>query len=380
VKRFLAALAAVTVALCGCASTDLPDAADGTLADYDYAIAMSPSFAKIIETSAGGEIVFVSDTGALSAINTRGIDGALLTVADDTLYFTDQNTDYSFTDTLTETERTTREYSQELLVGTDDGFVSVFNSNYSPDGLTYQYDVSASAGGERRYPHYFELLGHCGDDVYGVAVPEGVADSSRATRQLVRVHPYTDDDGIVDSWAPAAATVQEGLDIPCLDRSLYFLSTELDGAANTEQTYARMSLRAWNVDTGALRTVHLTDESGAPLGERNREYSYLTRSSWAIVGGSLYWIDGDGVLLATSIDSGVTVEVADLELANAQSANNRVRFDGDELYVFELRAEAQISRYRLSTGKRLDVTTLDGVGAVARSKGLIVTDFAVLPH
>lgn len=381
-KKFLAASAAAVALLCalsGCATAELPDAAEGTLDDYRYAVAMSPSFAKIIETTTGGELVFVDDNGTLSAIATEGIDGSLLAIDDDTLYFTDQNHDYAFSDTLTESKRATREYSQELLVSTDDGFVSVFNSNYADDGLTYQYDVSASAGGERRYPHYFELLGHCGDDVYGVAVPESVSDSSRATRQLVRVHPYASDEGIVGSWVPTAATIQEGLDIPCVDRELYFLSTELNGAVTSEQTFAGMSLRAWNVDTGALRSVPLITDTGSQFAERNREYTYLTRSSWTIVGTTLYWVDGDGVLLATSIDSGLTHEIAALNLANAQSANNRIEFDGSRLYVFELTSEARISTYRLSTGELLGVTALNGVAAVARTKGLIVTDFAVLP-
>lgn len=381
-KRTLAAIAAVTAllgALSGCAPSELPDAAEGTLDDYRFAIAMSPSFAKIIETNTTGEIIFVDDTGNLSAITTQGIDGSLLAYGDDTLYFTDQNHDFAFSDTLTESQRATREYSQELLTATADGFVSVFNSNYAEDGVTYQYDVSASAGGERRYPHYFELLGHCGDDVYGVAVPENVSDSSRATRQLVRVHPYASDEGIVGSWVPTAATLQEGLDIPCVDRELYFLSTELAGPVTSEQTFAGMSLHTWNVDTGAVRSVPLISESGAPFAERNREYAYLTRSSWTIVGTTLYWIDGDGILLATSIVSGSTREMATLDLTNAQSANNRIEFEGTHLYVFELATEARISSYRLTTGQLVGVTRLNGVAALARTKGLIVTDFAVLP-
>lgn len=382
-KRSLAATVATATLLCalsGCAPAELPDAAERGLDDYRFAVAMSPSFAKIIETTAEGEIVFVDDSGNLSGITTQGIDGALLAVGDGTLYFTDQNHDYTFADTLTEAQRATREYSQELLTATSDGFVSVFNSNYADDGLTYQYDVSASAGGERRYPHYFELLGHCDDDVYGVAVPESVSDSSRATRQLVRVHPYANDDGIVGSWVPTAATLQEGLDVPCVDRELYFLSTELAGPVTSEQTFAGMSLRAWNVDTGDIRSVALTDESGAPFAERNREYAYLTRSSWSIVGTTLYWIDGDGVLLATSTVSGLTREIATLDLANAQSANNRIEFDGTRLYVFEIATEARISTYRLSNGELLGVTPLNGVAAIARANGLIVTDFAVLPN
>jgi hypothetical protein len=379
----MSAAAALVVLTSGCSSS-LSGAGPEptTLADARFVIALSPSFDKLVDFPAPGAVVFVDNDGSLGSIATDGIDGGLLALDGGTLYFTDQHTDYVLTDSLTATDRETREYSQELLVATDVGYVSVFNSNYSDDGSTYQFDVSTGPGlQERRYPHYFELLTECDDDVFGVAVPEGVSDTNRATRTLVQLHPVADDSA--STWSPGVASLQEGLGAPCVDRELSFLSTELTTPADPEMPpgFGRVQLRSWNVDTGEVRSTPLVDDAGSPLAERNWEYPYLTRSSWTIVGDTFYWIDGDGILLGTDRASGSTHEIVDLGLTDAQSSSNRVHFEGDTLWLLDLApatgAEATIASYDLATGARKSSEFIDGLRAIALSKNLMVTDFLV---
>jgi len=381
----MSAAAALVVLTSGCSSPlSLAGPDPTTLAKARFVIALSPTFDKLVDFPAPGAVVFVDDDGSLGSISTDGIDGGLLALDDDTLYFTDQYTDYVLTDSLSATDRTTREYSQEILVATDDGYVSVYNSNYSDDGLTYQFDVSSGAPRdltERRYPHYFELLTECDGEVFGVAVPEGVSDSNQAMRTLVQVHPSTEETS--STWTPGVSSLQEGLGAPCVDRELSFLSTELTTPADPEMPpgFGRVQLRSWNVDTGEVLSIPLLDEAGAPLAERNWEYPYLTRSSWAIVGDTFYWIDGDGVLLATDRSSGVTRELTDLRLTDAQSSSNRVHFDGGTLWLLDLApatgAEATIASYDLETGARESSERIDGLRKLVLSKNLIVTDFLV---
>ena len=381
----MSAAAALVVLTSGCSSPLSPAGPDPTtLAEARFVIALSPSFDKLVDFPAPGAVVFVDDDGSLGSIATDGIDGGLLAFDDDTLYFTDQYTDYVLMDSLSATDRETREYSQELLVATDDGYVSVFNSNYSDDGSTYQFDVSTGAPldlAERRYPHYFELLTECDGEVFGVAVPEGVSDTNRATRTLVRVHPFSDEAS--STWSPGVASLQEGLGAPCVDRELTFISTELTAPADPEMppAFGRAQLRSWNVDTGEVRSTPLVDDAGAPLAERNWEYPYLTRSSWTIVGDTFYWIDGDGVLLGTDRVSGATREITDLRLTDPQSSSNRVHFEGDTLWLLDLApatgAEATIASYDLATGERRSSELIDGLRALALSKNLMVTDFLV---
>ena len=383
-------LASVLVLTLGGCAASLPQVPEGPSAvgDARAVIVLSPTFAKLVDTPVSGQVVFVGDDGSLASIETDGIDGGLVTEHDGSVYFTDQNNDYVFDGSLTTVPRETREYSQELLVATDDGYVSVFNSNYSEDGSYYQYDVSAGSGGkplEKRFHHYFELLGECDGDVYGAAVPEGYPDVDSAPRSLVKVYPSKVSDDPVGSWTPSSASIQEGLGIPCVDRELYFISTESSGDPESEKgrDFAGFRLRAWNVDTGALRSIALRGATGHALAERNWEYPFLTRSSWHVDDGNFYWIDGNGILLATDLETGLTSVIAALTLQNPQSASNRVEFDGDVVRVLDLYPssgeEASISTYRLSDGELLDSFAVTGLSRLAQSTNLIVTDFVVLP-
>jgi hypothetical protein len=379
---------ALVLTLGGCAAS-LPEVTEGPSAvgDTKAIVVLSPTFAKLVDTPTSGQVVFVSDEGVLTSVATDGIDGGLVTEHDDSVYFTDQHNDYIFDGTLTTVPRQTREYSQELLVATDEGYVSVFNSNYSEDGSYYQYDISSGGGGEpveKRYQHYFELLGDCDGVVYGVSVPEGYPDVDTAPRSLLQLYPSGASDEPRATWTPDAATLQEGLGIPCVNRELYFVSTEARGDPESEQgrDFAGFLLRAWNVDTGILRSVPLRGATGHPLAERNWEYPFLTRSSWHIDDGTFYWIDGNGILLATNLETGITSVIAALHLQNLQSASNRVEFDGDVVHVLDLfpssGSEGAITTYRLSDGEQLESFTVTGLARLAQATNLIVTDFEVL--
>lgn len=383
-------LAALVVVSIGGCSASLPEVPKGPSAvgDSKAVIVLSPTFAKLVDTPVSGQVVFVADDDSLASVETEGIDGGLVTEKNGVVYFTDQYNDYMFDGSLTTVPRKTREYSQELLVAGDDSYVSVFNSNYSEDGSYYQYDVSAGAGGkpvEKRYHHYFELLGQCDGEVYGVSVPEGYPDVDTAPRGLVKVYPANVDSPPIATWTPVGASLQEGLDIPCVDRELYFVSTESRGDPESEQgrTFSGFRLRAWNVDTGALRSVPLRGATGQTLDERNWEYPFLTRTSWHVDGGLFYWIDGDGILLATNLTDGLTNVVASLDLQNLQSASNRVEFDGDMVNVLDLfpasGIEASITSYRLSDGKKVSSFPVTGLSRLAQATNLIVTDFVLLP-
>jgi len=379
----------LALALGGCAAP-LPQVPEGPRAvtDTRAVVVLSPTFAKLVEAPVNGQVVFVGDDGSLASIETDGIDGGLVAEHDGTVYFTDQNNDYLFDGSLTTMPRETREYSQELLVADDDGYVSVFNSNYSEDGSYYQFDVSSGSGGqplEKRFRHYFELLGECDGEVFGVAVPEGYSDVDTAPRSLIEVHPSIPSDDPLGVWSPSSASIQEGLGIPCVDRELYFISTESSGDPESEKgrDFAGFRLRAWNVDTGALRSVPLRGVTGQTLAERNWEYPFLTRSSWHVDNGNFYWIDGDGILLATDLEDGATSVIASLTLQNPQSASNRIEFDGDEMQVLDLfpssGSEASITTYRLSDGRALGSFPVKGLARLAQTTNLIVTDFVVLP-
>lgn len=374
--------------LSGCV-TSLPEVAEGpnAVGDTKAIVVLSPTFAKLVDTPTTGQVVFVADDGSLTSVATEGIDGGLVTEHDGNVYFTDQHNDFVFDGTLTTVPRDTREYSQELLVATDDGYVSVFNSNYSEDGSYYQYDVSAGRGGtpvETRFHHYFELLGECEGEVYGVAVPEGYPDVDSAPRSLLQIYPADANEEPSATWTPDTASLQEGLDIPCVDRELYFVSAESQGDPESEQgrDFAGFRLRAWNVDTGILRSVPLRGATGEPLAERNWEYPFLTRSSWHIDDGTFYWIDGNGILLATDLETGITNIIAALPLQNLQSASNRVEFEGDVVHVLDLfpssGIEGAITTYRLSDGRAVASFTVAGLARLAQATNLIVTDFVVL--
>ena len=387
-SRRVALGGALVLVLAGC-SASLPALPDGsTVVDETVAVVvLSPTFAKLVDTPTTGQVVFLSDTGKLASITTDGIDGGLVAEHDGRVYFTDQHSDFVFDGELHKIARETREYSQELLLAVDDGYVSVFNANYSEDGSYYQYDVSSGAGeapAEQRFRHYFELVGTCDDEVYGVAVPEGYADVDTAPRSLVRIFPASDGDVTVGDWDPVSASLQEGLAIPCVDRELYFVSTETSGdlASELGRSFSGFRLRAWNVDTGALRSVALRAATGHPLAERNWEYPFLTRSSWHISDGVFYWIDGNGILLGTDLETGLTNVTGSVKLQNLQSASNRVEFRDDTVQVLDLYpssgVEATITTYRLSDGKIVDSVTVPGLTSLAGSTSLIATDFVLL--
>ena len=387
-SRRVALGGALVLVLAGC-SASLPALPDGsTVVDETVAVVvLSPTFAKLVDTPTTGQVVFLSDTGKLASITTDGIDGGLVAEHDGRVYFTDQHSDFVFDGELHKIARQTREYSQELLLAVDDGYVSVFNANYSEDGSYYQYDVSSGAGNapdEMRYRHYFELIGQCGDEVYGVAVPEGYADVDTAPRSLVRIYPASDDEPVVADWDPISASLQEGLAIPCVDRELYFVSTETAGDLESEQgrSFAGFRLRSWNVDTGALRSVPLRGATGRPLEERNWEYPFLTRSSWHVSDGVFYWIDGNGIILGTSLETGLTNVTGSVKLQNLQSASNRVEFLDDTVQVLDLfpssGVEATITTYRLTDGRVVDSIAVPGLTELARSTSLIATNFVLL--
>jgi hypothetical protein len=375
------------MALGGCAS-GVPSLEAGTASlEGTRAIAvLSPRFAKIVQTPVSGQVVFVSENGSLTTTRTEGIDGGLISVDGDRAYFTDQHNDYVLDDGLTTIPRETREYSQELLVPEGDSYVSVFNSNYSEDGTYYQFDVSTGSGGEpaeARFPHYFELLGQCEGEVFGVAVPEGYSDVDRAPRTLEQLYPAASN-SLRGEWMPARSSQQEGLEIPCLDRELYFLSVESTGDPASEDgpAFNGFRLRAWNVDTGEIRSKLLTISGGTPLPERNWEYPFLTRTSWSIHGDSFYWIDGNGTVLSSDIVTGVTTEIFTIPLDSPQAESNRVEFDGNLLHVFDLvpsgRTAATITTYRLLDGSIAAHQAIKGLRELAVDSDLYVSDFTVL--
>lgn len=361
----------------------------GLLNDSILAVSMSTSFEEAVSGHGSGQVVFMDDAGNLTSIETTGIDGAQVEAGDDKLFFTDQQFDYVLTKELDKYRHRHQQYTQELLVALEgpDSFAAVFNSNYSADGSTYQFDISSGTGkdhAEYRVNDYFELLGNCGDEIYGVAVDDSKADADRAPRNLVQLYPQTDGKGSTGTWTPEDASQQFGWEVPCQGQQLHFLSTELmdDPREQGATKFSSIQLRRWDTSSGKLSSVPLTNPEGQLIAHQNDEYRYLKMSSWHVIGEDFFWIDGMGTVFRTDIPTGVTRKVFKLRLQHNQSAHNHVEFAGNLVHVLDMgtgKGERAILRtYSLLTGKFTGQTVIDGLSELAAQSDQTVHDFAIL--
>lgn len=361
----MAAVAMAAIALVtGCSPAETASEST-TLGDAVLAISLQPQEHEFAAGVNEGFVVLVDADGTPREIRTGGMDQGRLAFADGELYYMDLNQGYFTGDSSTTIvpARTTDQI--EGLFRITGGYVGVYNeggnlaSEFSDE---YKYQVLHTARTPpsaqlRGVGGYSRALAACGDEVFGVAHDPAAVPG---VLSLKRLHPS---EQLIERVRFPTAMEFEGLEAPCREGTMYFLGipTNPEMAPPPQP----MLLFKWNVVSGKLTTVPLTDANGAPL-LQSLDEKLLTRTDvGSLASETFYWFDGRGRVQSTDVDSGATTVVAETGYDAAAYQGLQVSFEhpGVMLALHQKNPPDPLvlSKWDLTSGEPTDIMAVQGV-------------------
>jgi hypothetical protein len=270
-----------------------------------------------------GYVVLVRPDGAITTIETAGMDLGSLAWNEHGLHFSDDERDYRLDDAGLTTVDNAKPASQNLIFALETGeTVGVYNDGHTEGGYVNQVAVSDTEDG-RTYTvegNYYAGA-DCDGRVLGLAADPGAhaaeaaalpgmqsaVEPSAEPQMLAQLYPPTSGGHEeVIAWRDAFDVTVSG-QLPCQDSSIVFLANDTD--ANGQE---RATVVTWNADTGESRTVPVTFTDTAPLDPytvRTGDYN-----AFSLADDHLEWVAADGRVFSTAIDTGATTTVFDTGL------------------------------------------------------------------
>jgi hypothetical protein len=348
----------------------------GFTRDVAAALYMSKDIHSSGSGSSGGAVAFIRKSGKAEILRTGRLDngGVVANKRRDVAWWS-QNESYVLAGAESERVKRSGEQATGHWFGTrpDGTFVSVFNTGAGDDG--YATDVYWTDAGKAQHaviPDVPSSVGLLGDKLY--------VSSARATPQspsrMFAVDFATGTVADESTWNHPNAARGWGScgtsNMFASDGLLWFYDevcrvNELgEVQADAHGITARLALASLNPKTGQYQYEVVREYAGKD--------SYITnsRGGWdplaqASIGGhfdrgSLYTIDGTGMLLATDVRTGILREVGSLADESAGARDALIGWSADRMTVLFARdSSAELRDYSLRDGalaKRTQVTGL----------------------
>lgn len=299
-----------------------PELDELQLGDTVVALALSPR-ADGVAADQSGYVVLVQPDGSIEVIETSGMENAQLDWTADGLIFADTQYDYFLADSLTRIPSPKTNFQEGLFgMRSSDGqptIVGVYNQGQGEDQFEYVNETVVSTADSADHSEiegaYF-LVGRCDDRVAGVGQTSGeyLQGEYRSDDWFERTHMLAwltgTDDGQEDVVSVKVGPVS-GIaadDAPCVDNTLFYLAEFTDAGGGPD-----LALHAWNLDSGERQELPIRDESGLALNDQEA-LPYSQYGSSSIRNGNLEWMDGVGRVWQTSLESGVTTMLFQVEM------------------------------------------------------------------
>ncbi|WP_028707361.1 hypothetical protein [Propionicicella superfundia] len=348
------------------------------------------------EFGAPGYVLLIDTAGEVSAIETAGMDAALLTWTAEGIFFSDEERDYLLSESGLTTWDSPKANMQSSVFAKPDGtgYVSVYNEGFAdPDteGMGYiEQVVETTADRVTRYDvaGYSTLTAWCGSALYSAfEVTEPYVGRAGAEGAVEReVGPYWPDMLTQryprpDSPAEAFRSVRLGgyggyaRDPVCRAGRIL--------AITSDQGDTPPLVVEWPTDGGRPVERVLVGPGDERLALDPEAAGWTGRiASWAPDEHQVVWHGGDGVVRSTDITTGRTRELWDSGTEPITSGYDDVVFEGANIYVFDTDDPVSPDRamrlraHDLRTGRTRDVLTtrprFETVGPTLVQRGIAV--------
>lgn len=314
----LGAAALICVAISSCSSVERDPVA--MLEDSLVAISVAADERGLVLAEGTGKVLFLnSKVSEWQSFETLGIGEAPIVFRDNFLYFVDRKNDYRLGNTLDQWERLESEIGASAIipVGGQGSFLSIFNSGFADNGDGYVFRVlshTENESNETVYDQFLTGFADCGDSsfaIYDPSISSTEIDNNyfNSPKSLIQLWPENNSSPVI-SYVPERFLETGGdPNLPCADGVAYqILDSYPDDStmADTEnlQNVSGSVLLAWNT---SQKSVKVTELHGALEVDRVKEGQpdpFFVGNR--LIGRELWWIAGNGVVLTTNVDTGLT--------------------------------------------------------------------------
>lgn len=370
------------------------DLGDIQLEQYQWAI-------RATEPHAGGPgensfLILVKDSGEYAITEIGYLDGGNVSWSESGLFFSDQSTDYwLFDDAPPQTTPIEKSFLENGMVVLSDGEtrVSTYNGGFTETG--YDGQIVISSPGKSTIYHidsgaFYALTTACGDDAFGLTndldlqLSEG--ENVMTLDRFVR-DGKVDMDYVRRQPAPFQIPDYNSPDAPCKDGVITHISIHGNSPGFTdpvrEPDFSHLksfvfedpsgagllslaTIDSWDSSTGEYTAVPLVDEAGNRLDVVSyqlytAEYDHNSLTD----DGFLIWLNGDGRLFKTDVETGVTQTLNDNVYSVLEGSHERtshVSFGTDQVSIlvadyYDFLRKPAIVIYDLESGSH--VRTID---------------------
>ncbi|MFW0170011.1 hypothetical protein [Rothia sp. P4278] len=374
-KSSTASLAAALLLLTACThsnqqiSTTPPEE---QLANSVIAYSMSTDYhsAGGLENNPGGSILFYNpDTKTWTDVATDGMEHSRLTYRDQTLYYTDYQTDYA----LTPKGLATAEHQDHqapripLMFGIPQdrggGMIALANQGSEDDGSGYLWDIIVTQGNKRTvHPleHYIGYAAQCEDgSVWGWSNPYLTSNTSdygaaNAPQQILQLYPDFKPDPVATIEHERRYSTGNSLD--CADGVLYYIIDNYkpevtDPYGGGPDDFDGSSLVSYDTRTGIFDKRDINGDWAIRSTDEMWNSELIYRH---IYQGGLYWISGSGDLVRTDLKTAHNTKILTLQGYDIETESpGLIAFEGPYLFqsIPRFGRDTDFYRYNLTTGE-----------------------------
>ncbi|MFW0179923.1 hypothetical protein [Rothia sp. P5766] len=342
------------------------------LANSVIAYSMSTDYRSAggLENNPGGSILFYNpDTKTWTDVATDGMEHSRLTYRDQTLYYTDYQTDYA----LTPKGLATAEHQDHqvpripLMFGIPQdrggGMVALANQGVIDDGKGYLWDVIVTQGNKRTvHPlhHYVNYAAQCEDgsvwamtDPYSTSTDSGYGPSN-APQGILQIYPEFKAD-------PIATINQDRMVIPgtalnCYDKVLYYITDNFkpeitDPYGGGPGDHDGSTLISYDTATGKIEQRNITGDRAIRRTDDMWGGTLLEKYTYK---GGLYWILVNGDVVRTDLATAHNTLLFTLEGFDPKTESpGLIYFEEDYLFhsIPRFGRDTDFYRYNLTTGE-----------------------------
>lgn len=364
--------------------------------DVVMAMYLSP---QTFEWGAPGYVLLIDKGGQVSAIRTSGMDVADMVWDENGLFFSDTERDYRLDKSGLTTWDSPKTNLQIAMYSQPNGdsYVGVYNLGFGGTDSPFSYIeqvVHTSNDGAVRYdaPGYSTLTAQCGDEVFSVhEIGEPYLERAQVMGAKPRGAPPPYWPDMLSKIYPSPQTWPDAIratDSVGMIAYGYAFRATCRGtriiSVNGGGVYHSPHVVVWPTVGGSPEFQLIRGPQGEVLKLEDDVAMAATSADWSRIDGELIWFGGDGIVRATDVITGFTVELWDSGTDMRRLPFNKVAFQDSDVYVLSTVGEnsstpfVKLRVHDLESGTTREILTMKlDVGKVGST--LVARDMEIRP-